>query len=105
MRDDLDRRRAWDDAGFFVVRNWLDPGSHVRADTAAELKLRWGPTRNAALASGSKRIVLEPGDVCVFDTWGVHRARYRHGAVRRTLDLLFGFGAPKVAWTGLAESY
>jgi len=79
------------------------PGSHLRADTPEELKLRTGPVRNAALALGSQRIVLEPGDVCVFDTWGIHRARYRRGRLRRTLDLLFGFGAPKLNRTGLTE--
>lgn len=79
------------------------PGSHLRADTQDELRLRKGPVPNAALASGSKRIVLEPGDVCVFDTWGIHRARYRRGTVRRTLDLLFGFGARKLSQTVFTE--
>jgi hypothetical protein len=51
--------------------------------------------RNAPLTSGSIRIDLAPGDVCVFDTWGIHRARYRRDRIRRTLDLLFGFGPRK----------
>jgi len=79
------------------------PRSHVRADTQEERRLRTGPVRNAELASGSERIVLEPGDVCVFDTWGIHRARYRQGTARRTLDLRFGFGARKFSRTALTE--
>jgi hypothetical protein len=71
------------------------PGSHRRRDTPEELRLRRGAVRNAALASGSVRIELEPGEVCVFDTWGIHRGRYRHGCPRRSLDLVFGFGARK----------
>jgi hypothetical protein len=71
------------------------PGSHVRPDTPEERSLLKGRVRNAPLASGSIRIDLEPGDVCVFDTWGIHRARYRHDRIRRTLDLLFGFGPRK----------
>ena len=37
-------------------------------------------------------MTLAPGDVCVFDTWTIHRGRYRHGTPRRTLDLQYGFG-------------
>ncbi len=68
------------------------PGSHTRPNTPAENTLRKGRVRNAPMASGSIPIELEPGDVCVFDTWGIHRARYRYDRIRRTLDLLFGFG-------------
>jgi hypothetical protein len=71
------------------------PGSHMRPDTPEERSLLKGMVRNAPLTSGSTRIDLEPGDVCVFDTWGIHRARYRRDRIRRTLDLLFGFGPPK----------
>jgi Phytanoyl-CoA dioxygenase (PhyH) len=71
------------------------PGSHVRPDTPEERSLLNGMARNAPLTSGSIRIDLEPGDVCVFDTWGIHRARYRRDRLRRTLDLLFGFGPRK----------
>jgi hypothetical protein len=79
------------------------PGSHVRADTQDELRLRRGPVRNAPLRSGSERIALDAGDVCVFDTWGIHRGRYRSATVRRTLDLLFGFGARKSSRTAVNE--
>jgi hypothetical protein len=71
------------------------PGSHIRPDTPEERALLKGTARNAPLTSGSIRIALEPGDVCVFDTWGIHRARYRRDCIRRTLDLLFGFGPRK----------
>jgi ectoine hydroxylase-related dioxygenase (phytanoyl-CoA dioxygenase family) len=69
------------------------PGSHARADTPAERRVLKGAVRNGPLASRSIQIELEPGDVCVFNTWGIHRARYRRERIRRTLDLLFGFGA------------
>jgi ectoine hydroxylase-related dioxygenase (phytanoyl-CoA dioxygenase family) len=68
------------------------PGSHARADTSEERRALEARRRDASLAHEAVRIELEPGDVCVFDTWGIHRARYRRHRVRRTLDLLFGFG-------------
>jgi Phytanoyl-CoA dioxygenase (PhyH) len=68
------------------------PGSHARPDSEQELRVRRGAVRNAPLPSEAERIALEAGDLCVFDTWGIHRGRYRHSRVRRTLDLLFGFG-------------
>ncbi len=71
------------------------PGSHVRPDTPEERTLLKGTVRNGPLSSGAIRIDLEPGDACVFDTWGIHRARYRRFRIRRTLDLLFGFGPRK----------
>jgi ectoine hydroxylase-related dioxygenase (phytanoyl-CoA dioxygenase family) len=76
------------------------PGSHARSDTPEERSVLKGAVRNGPLSSRAIRIELEPGDVCVFDTWGIHRARYRRDRVRRTLDLLFGFGSrtPR-AWT------
>jgi hypothetical protein len=76
------------------------PGSHARSDTPEERSVLKGAVRNGPLSSRAIRIELAPGDVCVFDTWGIHRARYRRDRVRRTLDLLFGFGSrtPR-AWT------
>jgi ectoine hydroxylase-related dioxygenase (phytanoyl-CoA dioxygenase family) len=68
------------------------PGSQRRDDTPEEARLRRGPIRNGSNAPGAVRVTLEPGDVCVFDTWAIHRGRYRHGAARRTLDLQYGFG-------------
>ena len=77
------------------------PGSHRRDDTAEELQLRRGRVRNAKNALGAIRIELVPGDVCVFDTWTIHRGRYRQAAPRRTLDLVFGFGTPKSHYVDL----
>jgi Phytanoyl-CoA dioxygenase (PhyH) len=71
------------------------PGSHARPNTPEELTLIRGASRNGPLASKSTRIELEAGDVCVFNIWGIHRARYRRDRTRRTLDLLFGFGPRK----------
>jgi ectoine hydroxylase-related dioxygenase (phytanoyl-CoA dioxygenase family) len=68
------------------------PGSHARPDTPEEREALERRLRDASLAHEAVRIELEPGDVCVFDTWGIHRARYRRDRPRRTLDLLFGFG-------------
>jgi len=78
----------------FLPDDHLDyvPGSHRRVDTPEELQLRRGAVRNTELSTGSMRIELQPGDACVFDTWGIHRARYRQASRRRTLDLIFGFG-------------
>lgn len=73
-------------------------GSHRRADTADELSLRRGRVRNAATMAGVTRFELAPGDVCVFNTWAIHRGRYRQGSKRRTLDLVFGFGLRKTAY-------
>jgi ectoine hydroxylase-related dioxygenase (phytanoyl-CoA dioxygenase family) len=68
------------------------PGSHARPDSDEELRIRRGALRNGPLPSEAERIALEAGDLCVFDTWGIHRGRYRHSRVRRTLDLVFGYG-------------
>jgi hypothetical protein len=67
------------------------PGSHARDDTPHERIVLQGAVRNGPLPSRAIRTELEPGDACVFDTWGIHRARYRRDRLRRTLDLLFGF--------------
>ena len=70
-------------------------GSHARPNTPEELAVLRGTTRNGPLPSKSIRIGLEGGDVCVFNVWGIHRARYRRDRTRRTLHLSFGFGARK----------
>lgn len=67
------------------------PGSHRRSDTPQELRIRRERLRERTIA-GAVRVVLEPGDVCVFDIWSIHRGRYRHGSARKTLDLVFRFG-------------
>jgi hypothetical protein len=82
------------------------PGSHLRSDTRDELRTRRGPVRNGELASDDAvRIELQPGDVCLFDTWGIHRGRYRQGTQRRTLDLLFGFGARRAVQLEQLRNY
>jgi hypothetical protein len=80
---------AYDDHLEYVL------GSHARPDTPEERRVLKGAVRNTPLSSGPVRIELHPGDACVFNTWGIHRARYRHDRIRRTLDLLFGFGPRK----------
>lgn len=77
------------------------PGSHRRDDTAEELQLRRGRIRNAKNALGAVRLELAAGDVCVFDTWTIHRGRYRQARPRRTLDLVFRFGTPKTSYIDL----
>lgn len=74
------------------------PGSHLREDTPEELQARRGAIRNRPIASHSVRIALKPGDICLFNTWGIHRGLYRKQAPRRTLDLVFGFGQPKLTF-------
>lgn len=83
----------------------LVPGSHSRVDTPEEQRLRRGHMRNAATAPSAIRIELEPGDVCVFDTWSIHRGRYRQGAIRRTLDLVFGFGVRRTSYFESVKSW
>lgn len=67
-------------------------GSHARPDTEEEQQVLAGSRRNGPLPTEARRVALEPGDVCVFDAGGIHRARYRSSAARKTLDLLFTFG-------------
>jgi ectoine hydroxylase-related dioxygenase (phytanoyl-CoA dioxygenase family) len=67
-------------------------GSHARPDTEGEQQVLAGSRRNGTLPTEARRVALEPGDVCVFDAGGIHRARYRSRAARKTLDLLFAFG-------------
>jgi hypothetical protein len=81
------------------------PGSHLREDTPAELRARRGHVRNQPLDSCSVRIELEPGDVCLFDTWGIHRGRYRQQRARRTLDLLFRYGQPEPTRFAALQQY
>ena len=67
------------------------PGSHARWDTTDEYQIRKGSVPNG-LILGSDRIALEPGDACVFHAWGIHRGTYRRTPIRRTLDIIYGFG-------------
>jgi hypothetical protein len=79
------------------------PGSHKRVETDEALTLRTGALRHAPLAQRTCRIVLEQGDLCVFNVWGIHRGRYRRARVRKTLDFLysFGYGEPQHAGTAI----
>lgn len=65
------------------------PGSHARWDTAREMAIRKGSNRATDQMPNAVRIVLKPGDVCIFHAWSIHRATYRRTPIRRTLDLLF----------------
>jgi Phytanoyl-CoA dioxygenase (PhyH) len=67
------------------------PGSHARWDTTDEFQIRKGSVQNDSMP-GSDRIALEPGDACVFHAWGIHRGTYRRTPIRRTLDIIYGFG-------------
>ncbi len=80
------------------------PGSHLRQDTPEETRLRRGAARTSGNIPSAVRVALEAGDVCVFDTWTIHRGCYRRGIPRRTLDLVFGFGHAKSSvYTALRE--
>lgn len=70
-------------------------GSHARPDTEEEMQVLTGSRRNGAFPSEARRVALQPGDACVFDAGGIHRARYRSSAARKTLDLLFAFGVQR----------
>lgn len=67
------------------------PGSHARWDTPEELRIRRGARRASSEMPNATRIVLSPGDACVFHAYSVHRATYRQKPLRRTLDALFAF--------------
>jgi ectoine hydroxylase-related dioxygenase (phytanoyl-CoA dioxygenase family) len=67
------------------------PGSHARWDTTDEYQIRKGSVPNG-LMPDSNRIALEAGDACVFHGWGIHRGTYRRTPIRRTLDIIYGFG-------------
>lgn len=67
------------------------PGSHSRWDTADEFAIRKGPNPTSADMPNGVRIVLNPGDACVFHAWGIHRGTYRRRP-RRTFDVIYAFG-------------
>jgi hypothetical protein len=68
------------------------PGSHRRWDSAEELSIRRGGNRATDKMPHAERVVLRRGDACIFHAWSIHRATYRCAPIRRTLDLLYGFG-------------
>jgi hypothetical protein len=80
----------------------LVPGTHARWDTDEELTIRKRqalaglvvpvePSADLAMP-GAERVVLEPGDACVFHAWMIHRGRYTRSPARRTLDGFFRYG-------------
>jgi hypothetical protein len=72
------------------------PGSHKRWDTAQEFAIRKGSNPTEPDMPNRTRIVLNPGDACVFHAWGIHRGTYRRH-LRRTLDIIYGFGPAESA--------
>jgi hypothetical protein len=80
----------------------LVPGTHARWDTEEELAIRKRqalaglvvpvePAADVAMP-GAERVVLEPGDACVFHAWMIHRGSYTRSPARRTLDAFFRYG-------------
>jgi len=80
----------------------LVPGTHARWDTDEELAIRKRqalaglvvpvePSADVAMP-GAERVVLEPGDACVFHAWMIHRGSYTRSPARRTLDGFFRYG-------------
>jgi hypothetical protein len=80
----------------------LVPGTHARWDTDEELAIRKrqalaglvvpvAPSADVAMP-GAERVVLEPGDACVFHAWMLHRGSYTRSPPRRTLDGFFRYG-------------
>jgi ectoine hydroxylase-related dioxygenase (phytanoyl-CoA dioxygenase family) len=80
----------------------LVPGTHARWDTDQELPIRKRqalaglvvpvePSADVAMP-GAERVVLEPGDACVFHAWMIHRGSYTRSPARRTLDGFFRYG-------------
>jgi len=67
------------------------PGSHNRWDTTQEFSIRKGPNPTVGDMPNRTRIVLNPGDACVFHAWGIHRGTYRRRP-RRTFDVIYPFG-------------
>ena len=80
----------------------LVPGTHARWDTRAELAIRKGQALAGLVAPveasadvampRAERVVLEPGDACVFHAWMIHRGSYTRSPARRTLDGFFPYG-------------
>jgi hypothetical protein len=80
----------------------LVPGTHARWDTDEELAIRKRqalaglvvpvePSADLAMP-GAERVVLQPGDACVFHAWMIHRGSYTRAPARRTLDAFFRYG-------------
>jgi Phytanoyl-CoA dioxygenase (PhyH) len=71
-------------------------GSHNRWDTEQEFSIRKGSNPTSADMPNRTRIVLNPGDACVFHAWGIHRGTYRRRP-RRTFDVIYSFGPEETA--------
>ena len=68
----------------------LLPGSQARDDRPAEARAR--RDGDDSDLPDARRIALEPGDLCLFDAWMLHRGHYRAGRPRRTFDLVLAAG-------------
>jgi hypothetical protein len=75
-----------DDPWFHIV-----PGSHVRDDTDVERVARNAKAGGAL--PGGRVMALAPGDALLFHAWSVHRGTYVAGQSRRTLDVIYEWGA------------
>ena len=69
------------------------PGSERRWDTPEEVNIRKGEFPTHPDMPGRTTIELGPGDACLFHAWGIHRGTYRKDIPRRTLDVIYAWGA------------
>jgi ectoine hydroxylase-related dioxygenase (phytanoyl-CoA dioxygenase family) len=78
----------------FVADSQLEyvPGSERRWDLPEELDIRKGSHPSRPDMPGSRKIELDAGDACLFHAWGIHRGTYRVDILRRTLDIIYGWG-------------
>jgi ectoine hydroxylase-related dioxygenase (phytanoyl-CoA dioxygenase family) len=75
----------------------LVAGSHARYDTVEEYAVRLadGGTHSTDHILGATKIVLQPGDAVLFNSYGFHRGRYRTNVPRRTV--LWSFSSERFA--------
>jgi hypothetical protein len=83
----------------FLPDSYLEyvPGSEQRWDTPAEHAIRKGLDGQRSDTSdmpGKQTLYLKPGDGLLFHAWGIHRGNYNLDKPRRTLDILYQWGAP-----------
>lgn len=78
----------------FVADSQLEyvPGSERRWDLAEELEIRKGAEARRSDMPGRTTVELGVGDACLFHAWGIHRGTYRADILRRTLDIIYGWG-------------
>ena len=66
------------------------PASHLRPSTPEELAIQKGADRASGAMPNAQRVVLQAGDLCVFEAATIHRAVYRCAPIRRTIDAVYG---------------